>query len=930
MSPLRARLRCVERPADYPEHLEADVLLRDGRPCRIRPITPGDAAGLAAFHRSLSSRTVYFRFFAPYPELSEADLQRFTNVDYADRLALVATQGGELVGVGRYDRINDTEAEVAFTIRDEHQGRGLGSVLLEQLAAAAREQGIERFVAEVLPSNARMIGTFTEAGYNVAQRMEEGVVSLGFDIEPTEKESAVMIARERAAEQRSVAALLFPRKVVVIGVSRRPESIGQLVVRNILAEGFQGSLYAVHPELDEVAGVPAYRSVAAAPGPIDLAIVTAPIGSVTDIVSDCAAAGVRAIEVISSGFSDYDPDGQRRREELVEGARECGMRVVGPEALGMINTDPRVRLNASLAEVVPERGRIGFFCESGTLGATFLEEMALRKLGLSTFVSPGMRVDVSGNDLLQYWESDESTGVVLLYLQGLGNPRKFARIVRRLSRRKPVLAVLSGRSTGFDARLPEPVVDDLLAQCGVLQTATIGGLLDAAALMAMQPVPRGRRVALVSNSTALLLHTMDLVEAAGMQTVARPYRVHWDAGADAVGSVLAAALAAEDVDAVVVIHVPPVRTDLSGVAEVLRDVAVDSSKPVLAVLPHETGLTGRSSLVSNPGRSGVPGPGSVPVYGEPAAAVAALSLAVQHADWLSAPVGEEPAGEGVDFERAERLVESKVGETAPLPIDHRRSTQLAPGPTETAELEPVTGAVRPSARRTDDAEVVTLSQDEAIELLGAYGVELWPSFEVFSEDEAAAVALDVGYPVVLKTAAVALQHRADLGGVRTNIENERGLRAAYLSMLAQHPRDAGASMVVQAMAPAGVPCTIVTREDPAFGPVLGFAVGGYVSDLVQDWAYWTPPLTDVDAHHLLRAPRTSALLFGYRGAGSVDTDALASLLLRVSRLAEDWPQLRRLELNPVLATEVGCYVLGANIDLVPAPERQEHRPRRMG
>ncbi|MFM2438454.1 MAG: hypothetical protein RLZ55_1273, partial [Actinomycetota bacterium] len=235
MSPPRDRLHTVQRPADYPEHLEADVLLRDGRPCHIRPITPADAPGLDEFHRSLSSRTVYFRFFAPYPELSEADLQRFTNVDYADRLALVATQGGVIVGVGRYDRVNATEAEVAFTIRDEHQGRGLGSVLLEQLAAAAREQGIERFVAEVLPSNARMIGTFTEAGYNVAQHMEEGVVSLGFDIEPTEKESAVMIARERAAEQRSVAALLFPRKVVVIGVSRRPESIGQLVVRNILA-----------------------------------------------------------------------------------------------------------------------------------------------------------------------------------------------------------------------------------------------------------------------------------------------------------------------------------------------------------------------------------------------------------------------------------------------------------------------------------------------------------------------------------------------------------------------------------------------------------------------------------------------------------------------------------------------------------------------
>ncbi|MCB0916044.1 MAG: GNAT family N-acetyltransferase [Actinobacteria bacterium] len=900
----------MDHPDGYPEDLQADVLLRDGRPCHLRPITPQDAPALAEFHRSLSPETVYLRFFAPYPELSERDLERFTHVDYVDRMALVATQHGSIVGVGRYDRIDDHSAEIAFTIRDDHQGRGLGSVLLEHLAAAARENGIDRFVAEVLPSNQRMIGTFVEAGYRVNQHFEEGVIELEFDIEPTESESAVMQAREHAAEARSVEALLYPRKVVVIGVSRREGTVGQLVVRNLRRGGFTGSLYAVHPEVDEVAGIPAYRSVADAPGPIDLAIVTAPIDSVQAIVDDCAAAGVRALEVISSGFSEYDPDGPARAAELVSRARESGVRVVGPEALGIINTDPRVQLNASLAEVVPSRGRIGFFCESGTLGATFLEEMSARQLGLSTFVSPGMRVDVSGNDLLQYWESDESTSVVLLYLQGLGNPRKFARIVRRLSRRKPVLAVLTGRVHGSgedDDLLPDQVVDELLTQCGVLQTRTIGGLLDVAALLAMQPIPRGDRVALVSNSTALLMHTMDLVDSAGMHTVQRPYRVHWDAGGGEVGQVLSDALAAQDVDAVIVIHVPPVRSDLTGVTGVLRAVAANSTKPVLAVLPHETGLTGRSSLVVNPSAQGDPGPGSVPVYGEPAAAVAALSLAVQHAHWLATPVGDEPEPLGVDRARAESLIDATLAET---------------------EVVADTGTTAPLAVLRHSSPNM-LSQQQTGELFAAYGLELWPSFSVSSEQEAADRAAEIGYPVVLKTESQRLVHRTDLGGVRLSLENERSLRTAYLSMVAQHPSDVREHLVVQAMAPAGVACSIVTREDPAFGPVMSFTVGGVVSDLVSDHAYWMPPLTDLDAERLIRTPRTSELLFGYQGSEPANVGALAAVLMRVALMAEDWPQINTLEINPVLATPTGCYLLGASVELRPAADRQELQPRRM-
>lgn len=930
--------------AGYPQHWEADVLLRDGRPCHLRPIRADDAPALVDFHSSLSAKTIYYRFFAPYPELSERDVERFTHVDYHDRVALVATQSGEMIGVGRYDRISEGEAEIAFTVRDDHQGRGIGSVLLEHLAAVARENGIERFYAEVLPDNRRMIATFAEAGYRPSQKMSDGVVHMEFDIEPTLANSTVMLAREHAAEARSVEALFYPAKIVVVGVSRREDSLGQLVVRNLKAAGFTGSIYAVHPEVTEVAGLRAYPSVAEAPGPIDLAIITAPITSVPQIVDDCAAAGVRAIEVIATGFSVMDPQGPARRRDLVSRAREAGIRIIGPEAMGIINTDPRTALNASLADIVPGRGRIGFFCESGTLGATVLEEMAGRGLGLTTFVSAGVRADVSVNDLLQYWDSDGSTAVVLLYLQTLGNPRKFARIARRLSRRKPVIAVLAGRADGawppieltHTTRLDAGVVDQLLAQNGILQTHTLAGMLDAAALLALQPVPRGPRVALVSNSAALLLLSADLVAAAGMTVVERPYRVEWNATGEQLAAVLSEALSAGDVHSVLVIHVPPVRAESDEINEVLHDAASTATKPLLAVLPHSTGLTGRSSLVTSPGPHGLPGPGSVPIFGEPAAAIAALALAVQHSAWLREPVGLESTPAGVDPVAAEMIISARVGEL--LPNEDAMTTTGGPttggpnpgGPSpDGVDVETDLEGTQPIPRIHVLGSSAVLDQDATAELLSCYGLELWPHYPVHSEEEAAEIADRLGYPVVLKTLAHRLAHRADLGGVRLSLENERSLRTAYLSIAAQHPQDVREALVVQRMAPAGVACRVITREDPAFGPVMGFSIGGFMSDLIDDWTWWMPPLTGVEAAALVRAPKTAPLLFGYHGADHADVDALADVLHRIAALAGNFPQIAQLEINPILATTTGCYLLGAQVELATAVERQEVRPRRL-
>ncbi|MHB1068042.1 MAG: GNAT family N-acetyltransferase, partial [Candidatus Nanopelagicales bacterium] len=430
--------------AGYPVGWEADVLLRDGRPVHLRPMAPGDADRLRAFHASLSDRTVYFRFFSAKPTLTDEEVARFTQVDHRDRVALAALDGGELVGVGRYDAVGDGLAEVAFVIRDDMQGRGLGSVLLEHLAAAARECGLTRFTAEVLPQNGRMLATFRQAGFALDQRREDDVIALAFDIEPTASSREVMAAREQRADARSVHRLLHPGTVAVVGAGRAPGGLGHALLGNLVRGGFRGRLIAVHREVDEILGVPCVRSLAEVDGAVDLCVVVVPAPDVRTVIEQAAAAGAHGVVVVSGGFADAGGDGPRLQQDLVELVRGAGMRLVGPNALGLINTDPEVRLNASLVHRMPRTGAVGFFSQSGALGGSILDRLEGRGLGVSTFVSAGNRADISGNDVLQYWLDDDATSVVLLHLETIGNPRKFARLVRRAAARKPVLMVRAG------------------------------------------------------------------------------------------------------------------------------------------------------------------------------------------------------------------------------------------------------------------------------------------------------------------------------------------------------------------------------------------------------------------------------------------------------------------------------------------------------
>src|SRR3954471_3255961 len=546
----------------YPAHWEADVVLADGGTAHLRPITPADADALQRFHVAQSPESIYLRFFAPYPRLTDADLHRFTNVDHVDRVALVATVGDDIVAVGRYDRTGRRQegtAEVAFNVSDGHQGRGLGSVLLEHLAAAAREHGVHRFVAEVLPQNRRMLGVFRDAGYEVRHAYEDGVVSLSFDIDPTERSLAVMESREHRAESRSVAGLLAPRSVVVVGASRREGTVGHQLLRDLLAGDFAGQLYVVHPEADAILEVPAHRSIAdvrAATGePVDVAVIAVPAESVLEVVHQCAAARVRGLVVVSGGFAETGTEGLERQRALVRVARANGMRVVGPNSWGVVNTDPEIRLNVGLQRTLPAAGRVGLFAQSGAVSVSVLENAERRGLGVSTFVSAGNRADVSGNDCMQYWEEDPRTSVVGLYLESSGNPRKFSRIARRLARTKPVVVVRSGTSAfgvppGHavrESRAPAEAFDAMLRQSGCIRVGTVHELMDVAALLETQPLPQGPRVGVVANSEALGALVADACVGSGLSVPRGPAGVPITAGQEEFVHALEDAVADEGV-----------------------------------------------------------------------------------------------------------------------------------------------------------------------------------------------------------------------------------------------------------------------------------------------------------------------------------------------------------------------------------------------
>ena len=871
-------------PREPPRHWEADVLLRDGRTAHIRPIRPDDGDRLVEFYGRVSDESKYFRFFAPMPELSPRDVHRFTHVDHVDRVAFVVMLAERLIAVGRYDVVEAGEAEVAFLVEDQHQGRGIAQLLLEHLAQAGRERGIDKFVAEVLPDNVRMIQTFRDAGYKIGKSWADGVMLLEFPIDPTDTAMGVMQSREHRAEAASIAGFFAARSVAVIGATRRAGTIGQALVRNLVLGDYTGQVYVVNQSAQSVSGMPAYTSVGEIPGPVDVALVAVPADVVHDIVLDCAAKGVHGMIVITSGFAETGEEGRQRQRRLVGLARSYGLRLIGPNCLGIINTDPDVSLNASLSPAMPPRGRAAFFCQSGALGTAILEKVANRGLGLSTFVSAGNRADVSGNDLLQYWEEDDSTEVVLLYLESIGNPRKFSRIARRVSLRKPILAVRSGRTTqgvpmGHAVRhitAPRQAVDAMFRQAGVIQVDTLDEMFDVAQLVAHQPVPAGSRVAVVGNSDALALLAADAAAAVGL-TVTKSLALGAEATAEDFENALDEAIDAEQVDSVVAVYIPPLNVTGEEVANVLAAVGEQSDKPLVSTFLGAEGIPDVLRVPDVAGASA--GRGSVPSYPAVEAAVRALARVVEYGRWLRLAADEEGEPEGadellgIDLPAAKRVVN-----------DVLRSS--------------------PQGRDLDGAELRTL--------LAAYGTDLWEARPVRNAKEAVAAGRDLGWDVVLKATAEHLRNRPDQAHVWRNIDSAGEMRDAWQTLTEKVGDPVRAGFVVQRTSGPGVPVAVGSLEDPLFGPVVSFGIAGPLTELLQDHSYRIPPLSRGQAAQMVREIKSAPMLFGYRGSAAVDVAAVERLIRLVAQLKHDLPQVRALDLPLVLAGSEGVAVLTAS------------------
>lgn len=881
-------------PPGYPARWEFDAVLTDGGTVHVRPVRPGDAGRVEAFHARQSRESIYLRYFTPMPRLGPRELDRLVNVDYVTRLGLVALLGDEIVGMASYDTWHDrNEAEVAFIVDDDHQGRGLATVLLEYLLVAARENGFDGLTAQVLPTNRKMLGVFHQVGFQVSSAFEEGVIEVHLGLEPTEHARALIEAREQRAEAASVARLLAPRSIAVIGAGRERGGIGHETFRALVGGGFDGPVYPVNPAGGHVASVRAYESVLAVPDEVDLAVVAVPAVNVLDVVDECGTKRVGGLVIISAGF-DRLPEGTERR--IVQRARSVGMRVIGPESMGIVNTAAAVAMHATFAPVEVRPGRVGFLTQSGTLGIAALDHAHRLGVGISAFVDVGAKLDVSGNDLLQFWAADDRTDVVALFLESFGNPRKFTRIARTLARTKPIVAVKSGltRPTRFSAG-PEGLsaswptdatVAALLAQSGVIRVGTASELFDVARVLEAQPVPRGPNVAVVSNARGASVLAADACIDAGLFTpplssaalaglaeqlpvgarLANPLELTWEAGPEAYRAAVAAALRDDGIDAVIVVYAPPVRPDHEAVAAAVTRAARDAAKPVVATF-----------LGTEPG-AGALGVSGLPLFRFPSEAARVLGRIAAYGEWLGRPEGvtADPADLGLDVDAVRTLVADVL---------------------------------------TDHPEGCWLGRAQASALLGAAGLPVCASETVSSADEAVAAATAIGFPVVVKAAGLDRYHRGEQGGVALDLPDQASVRAAYERM----DTALGSAMhraVVQRMADPGVDVLLVGHQHPAFGGVVSIGPGGSMAFATTDLPVRVLPLSDTDAAAAVAASPVAALLDREDGDGRA-TAALEGVVVSLGALLEHVPELADVMVNPVIVGPRGAVVTDAWIRVAP-------------
>lgn len=857
----------------------ADVVLSDGSTMHVRPIRPDDGDALVDFHERQSRESIYFRFFSPRPHLSEKDVHHLTNVDGIDRMAFVAERDAEVLGVARYDRYGARPvAEVAFFTDDRYNGRGIATLLLEYLAAHAREVGITRFEAQVLPSNRRMVRVFQQAGFEASSAFADGVIEVSFDIEPSESAMEAMAQRALRSERQAVVRLLEPRAVAVVGAGRDPSGIGHRVLRNLLSAPFAGSVHPVHPEAEAIAGVRAVNSVRDLPDEVDLAVICVPAAEVAAVVEACGRERIAAVVVISAGFAEAGPEGETAQADVLAAARRFGVRVLGPNCLGVINTDPAVRLHATFAEIAPLPGRVGLLSQSGTLGAVILERARRGGLGISSFVAVGNKADLSGNDLLLYWLDDPRTDVVLLYLESFGNPRRFGRNVRRVGATKPVFAVRSGGALDVDAAgwLDDDTVDALLRQTGVVRVPTIAALLDAALVASHQPVPAGPRVAVVGNSGGSASMAADACLDAGLELAdlgpetaaalddlrlhgrakANPVDLRYDAGADHYAQVLDRVLVDAAVDVALVVHAPYDADDRGHIEAVLdRAAAQHPDTTIVACIygPHPP-VT----------------PGGVPVFDFPDEAAHAMGRYVRYATWRA---GEELGSVLELDESSAAAVCDIVGRS----IDRSRRTTV---------LDPETARSVLTASGIDPVPVSVLRSPSDLDAARADG------------------------PVAIK----ADRHRPGAStrqlGVALDLDDADD-RVDAVAAIAEALGDDAWPMLVQPMVAAGTDVRVAVETHPIVGPVVRVGPGGGAGRFAEAPRH-VLPITDLAVAGLV-ADSGVAEMLDPRATGH-----LVELIRRLAAVVDAAPEIVDLVCDPVIVRSDGADVVEVRVAVAPA------------
>jgi acetyl coenzyme A synthetase (ADP forming)-like protein len=876
----------------------ADVVLRDGSTLHVRPVGPEDASSIDELRRSLAttSQTANWTADGGWP----GDL---ASIPASEGAALVGEVAGRVHAVAGFRRADGSgdRADVLLAVSPGLTGRGIGTRLLEMLARAARPAGIEWFHARLPRDDRALLDLFTASGFDVEQHLDGGRVEVQVALRTTPAFLERSAARAQQAAAASMRAFLEPQSVAVVGASRSRGKIGTEILRNLIQTGFTGRIHPIHPEAATLEGLEAVARLADVPGDVDLAVVVVPAADVPAVVDDCIAKRVPAILVISAGFAETGAAGRARETELLEKVRRAGVRLVGPNCMGLLNTDPAIRLNATFAPVYPPDGRVAMSTQSGALGMAILDHARRLQLGISSFVSIGNKADVSTNDLIQYWAEDPRTTVIVLYLESFGNPRKFGEIARRVGRDKPIVAVKAGRSaagaraaTSHTGALAasDAIVDALFRQAGVVRTSTLEELFDVARLLAQQPVPRGRRVAIVTNAGGPGILAADVCEAQGLElpalseptvahlrsflpaaaAVGNPVDMIASASADQFGRTLTAVLADDRVDSALVIFIPPLVTAADEVARAVREAAATRpGKPVLAIFMSTSEI---GTLLA-----------PIPAFTFPEAAAMALARAATYGAWRATPPGRVPAYPDVDRDAMRRIIDAALA---------RGGGWLAP--------------------------------DEAHALLGAAGIPAAAGRVATTEDAAVEAAEAIGYPVAAKVVGPDIIHKTEVRGVQLDLRTADDVRKAWRDF-AGRLGAAMTGMAVQEFVTGGVEMLAGATEDPTFGPVLACATGGVLTELLKDAEFRLHPLTDRDAASMVASLRGAALLRGLRGAPPADVRALEDALLRLSALIAECPEIPDIEINPLVVLPRGLKAVDVRARV--EPPRPPVRTRRV-